>query len=817
MDGEKQVVHLIANAHLDPLWLWSWPEGLAEGIATCRAMTELMKDYPEATFARGEYLVYRWIEQVAPDLFSEIQRLVEEGRWEIVNGWYVQPDCNLPHGEGFVRQALYGKRYFRQKFGVEVDVGYCVDSFGHNAGMPQIYRKSGYRYFVFFRPGTHEKELPGCAFLWEGVDGSRILTCRPPTMGYIAVDKAEMASRLPAIRDLMLKKGLPGILFYGVGDHGGGATRELLEGIRELQAEYSDLELRCSRVRDFFQEVENGPVDALPVVNDELQHHAVGCYTAHSETKRLNRATEHLILNCEKLCAMDWFECGGEYPLADLQSAWESLLFNQFHDVLAGSSLETAYEDVRDIFGHARAVAQTNMCKAIQRVADMIDTQGEGIPVVLFNPHSFPFAGPLSVELMLDYRPEEGGEATTLLVRDSEGRTCRSQEEELECLLPVSWRRRVTFEADVPPLGYRLFFVLPADQKASGGPAGQIHAAENSISNGLLELRRSGEGLELEVLDGGSRGNIVRPVGDRAIVFRDTSDTWSHGVERYTEQEGRFEIDDLKCDEPGPYVAKMRVKSHWGRWRMEQEFILYAGQKRLECRTAIFWEERLMLLKLPFGFSFDRPRFTYQIPYGALTREATGNEEPGQQWVAVEGTRWGAGIVNDSKYGYSAVGGELRITALRCTAYAWSGDERQPETYRYPRYMDEGQQRLTYWVLPYEGGWAEAGLPAAAEALVNPPVALVTHCHSGRLPQEHSLLQVDTEAVTACAVKKSEDGDELVLRLFNSTGTRQAAILTVSGVLPKASLKFGPYELRTLAVDREKGTIREVTLLEEPA
>jgi alpha-mannosidase len=278
-----RVLHMIGNAHIDPVWLWQWPEGYQEVRATFASAIERMSEYPEFVFTCDSVLYLAWVEEHDPDLFAAIGRRISDGRWQQVGGWWIEPDCNLPSGESFVRQALYAQRYLLAKFGVTATVGCNVDPFGHNASLPQILRKSGMDGYVFMRPGPHEMALPGPYFWWESPDGTRVLAYRIPheycssnTDVGGQIDKS-LAQLPPDMPELMV--------FYGVGNHGGGPTRANLDSIRRLDASGGMPQLRCSSPRDFFDRVAASG-EPIPVHLGELQHHAVGCYSAHSGVKR---------------------------------------------------------------------------------------------------------------------------------------------------------------------------------------------------------------------------------------------------------------------------------------------------------------------------------------------------------------------------------------------------------------------------------------------------------------------------------------------------------------------------------------------------
>jgi alpha-mannosidase len=272
-------VHLIGNAHLDPVWLWQWQEGYAEIKATFRSALDRLRDFPDFVFTCACAAYYQWVEQNEPLMFEEIKQRVAEGRWVIVGGWWIQPDCNLPSGESFARHSLYGQRYFASRFGRMARVGYNVDSFGHHAMLPQLLKLSGMDYYVFMRPQQHEKPLPANLFWWESPDGSRVLTFRLSD-AYTVRDASVLAERIAKHASMAEAEGVPYMSFYGVGNHGGGPTIANLHTIHTLQETHDNWLL--SSPNAFFNEIVERELD-VPVIRDELQHHAVGCYSTHSE------------------------------------------------------------------------------------------------------------------------------------------------------------------------------------------------------------------------------------------------------------------------------------------------------------------------------------------------------------------------------------------------------------------------------------------------------------------------------------------------------------------------------------------------------
>ncbi|NBK25188.1 MAG: alpha-mannosidase, partial [Spirochaetia bacterium] len=441
-------MYMIGNAHIDPVWLWQWQEGFQEVKATFRSALDRMNEYDDFIFTSSSAAFYEWVELNDKAMFQEIQKRIEEGRWFLAGGWWVQSDCNIPSGESFVRQALVGQRYFLEKFGKIATYGYNVDSFGHHGMLPQILAKSGCTSYVFMRPMPLEKALPARTFTWEASDGSRVQAYRLP-YEYLSW-KDDLYEHVLRCADEIKAPLSLGMCFYGVGNHGGGPTKANIESIRELQKHAMLPELLFSTPQAFFSAVEKSSV-RLPVHHGDLQHHASGCYAAHSEVKRLNRLAENRLLASEKYSSVAAILGTQSYP-KDFIHAWKQVLFNQFHDTLAGTSLREAYDDAAFQYGEAISIADRNMNYALQSISWAIDIKAEENlhPLVVFNPHSWEVTSSVHLEFgkvddSYKLYDEENGEIPFQVVRSSSA---------------ARGRNRLVFVPTVPALGYRVYRLL---------------------------------------------------------------------------------------------------------------------------------------------------------------------------------------------------------------------------------------------------------------------------------------------------------------------------------------------------------------------
>src|SRR3984957_9808289 len=362
--GTGRVIHIIGHSHIDAAWLWPWRDGADTVLTTFRSALNRMKETPDFCYSHSSSAHYHWVEQADPDLFAEIQQRVREGRWEVVGGWPVEPDCNISATESFIRHSLYGKAYIQRTLGVNVKIGFNPDSFGHAAGLPTILKRAGYGYYVFMRPQEHEMDLP-LLFWWEGADGSRGLSLRiwhSYDGGPKLIQPAATGAFAPGFDHAAF--------FLGVGDHGGSVTKEQIQQVLALQQDASLPQLRFSTLRDFFLAVESSPAFAgLPVVRTELQHHSRGCYSAYGEGKYLNRRAERWLGEAETISLVANLSASHAYPADQYAEAWWKVLVCQFHDMMAGTSLYSDYQDVRDSVGYACEIAQSSKVEALEMMA----------------------------------------------------------------------------------------------------------------------------------------------------------------------------------------------------------------------------------------------------------------------------------------------------------------------------------------------------------------------------------------------------------------------------------------------------------------
>ncbi|MBM7582317.1 alpha-mannosidase [Caldicoprobacter guelmensis] len=791
---KNKKLSMIGHAHIDPVWLWQWQEGFQEVKATFRSALDRMKEYPEFKFISSSAAFYEWVEKNDPEMFEEIKKRVEEGRWAIVGGWWVEPDCNIPCGESFIRHALYGQRYFKKKFGKVAKVGFNPDSFGHNGMLPQLLKVGGIKYYVFMRPMPNEKGLPSRIFWWESDDGSRVLTFRIP-YEYLTW-KGNVEGHVRRCAGELKEPYTHLMCFYGVGNHGGGPTKENIESIYELSKREDMPQLVFSTPEEFFAEIEKSGIE-FPVVHDDLQYHSVGCYSAHSGVKKWNRESENLLIKAEKFSALADILTGQPYP-DDFEKAWKDVLFCQFHDILAGTSLEEAYEDVRNMYGEAMAIAGRNLNYAVQSISWKIDIPlDENMrPIVVFNPHSWDCAVPIEVEL--------GNLGSEFSLLDDDGKEVAVQR--IKPHAASNGRYRISFVADLPSMGYRTYRLF---NKKATVRFDNIKANTYCMENGRLRLEIDPEtGYISSLYDKIMGVEVFKGQAAVPVVLEDNSDTWSHNVVRYDREIGRFKLDSIRLVEQGPVMSTISVKYSYGSSTLIQNFTLYSQLNEVDVKVTVDWREQFKLLKIKFPFNLVFRQNTFEIPYGCITRCDDGREQPGQSWVDVTGiipgtsVRYGVTIINDCKYSFDVSNNVLSMTVLRSPVYA-NHDPYKPCAEEYYSFIDQGLQHFSYKILPHDGGWEEAGTVKKAALFNQRPVALIETYHEGALPQKMSFLAVDVDNVVVEVVKKAEDDDDIVIRCREVHGLNTKATVFFRSLNRDIEAEFRPYEIKTFKVPRD--------------
>lgn len=805
---KNKKLHMIGNAHLDPVWLWNWQEGFQEVKATFKSALDRMNEDENFIFSCSSAAFYEWVEKNNPQMFQEIVKRVEEGRWEIVGGWFVQPDCNIPGGEAFVRHGLYSQRYFKEKFGRIAKTGYNVDSFGHSGMLPQILAKSGMENYVFMRPMPGEKGLPGRIFWWRSEDGSKVLTYRIPYEYCTGGKDLEYhANRL----NYELRDGEDELMmFYGVGNHGGGPTKENIKSIHELNAREDMPVCEMSSTGHFFESIRKNGKD-YPVVFGDLQHHASGCYSVMSGIKKGNRKSENMLINAEKWSSISKVVEKQPYP-EDFNQGWKDVLFNQFHDILAGTSIPSAYEDASYLYGEAMAIGQRNLNYAVQAISWDINIELDVTmkPIVVFNSHSW--SGKMAVDLEV-----RGLSSDNFKLTDEQGNIIPAQRILSEAT--VNGQSRLLFVAEMPSMGYKLFKLYLKTEEPQDFP--HVPISENSVENDRYRLEFNPEtGCLKSFYDKKEDLEILRREGARLSVIEDKSDTWSHNIYKFDREIASMEVVSLRIYEDGPVRSTMAVKSRYKDSYVIQYFRVYKELDFVEVKMKIDWREPLTMLKLKFPVNFNFRKPTYEIPYGYIEKGANGEEEPGQTWIDFSGEHfksnrlYGLGLANDSKYSYSFDIDEMAVTILKNSVFAHH-DPKQLDTEEEYQYVDSGIQEMTYALIPHEGGWKDSEIIRRAMEINQRPITVMETFHEGKQPKTQSFVQVENKEIILSAMKEAEDKDGVIVRAYETMKQHVNAVIKLPFMERIITADFNPCEIKTFKVPYDKkAKVTEVNMLE---
>ncbi|RRJ97432.1 alpha-mannosidase [Opitutaceae bacterium TAV4] len=836
-------LHLIGNSHLDPVWLWDWREGLTEGISTCQTILRLMDEFPEMTYIRGESAIYAHVEKFAPGVFRAIREQIDAGRWEVVGGGFLQPDTNLPATEVLARHFTKGLRYCIQKLGTRPRVAWAADSFGHSAGYPEILAAAGFEYFAFSRPSARDLTLPGngAAFWWEAASGKRILCWRLP-VGWYGSERDDMMRRLDESFAFAQRHGLRDVaVFYGLGNHGGGPCRSQLFDVRRWAERTPEARVVHSGLGRFFERLagernnvgSGGGEGRWPVFRGELNFCMRGCYASASRFKAAYRRTESRLLAAERMAtaAAILTKAGADATGSALADAWESVLFNTFHDILPGSAIERAMDEQTDWLGVAAHRAREVELEALHQLGARIDTQvptpddgmPTAVPVLLFNPQPHAFTGQVEIEACIDYRPvfryQGRADEVPLQVTTAEGEPLPFQEVETEgAFLPgLPWRKRVVVPVTIPEMGWRVlhfgwneaaWLAAPLPPEKQARCEGVTNDGVRSIANAFYRIdARLGGGpgaLQITHRGSGTGHPVFGADGLGVVCFEDRWGSWGG-------HEGEPEANDISDDprhwlltrieviERGPLRAVLWVEFTSPlnpASRLSLCLRLAAGEERVQVHGRLFWAERGRRLKLVLPF-FGGDSADFEVPGGAITRGSCG-EVPGGRWVRTGSSMHGGWVLAaDSFYNYDIKDGALRATVVRSTRYAQNRSSTPAEQPWRP-YQDAGDHRFALALAPW---LPVAEADALAGRLEAPSIVWMSPAHPGDLPSSGCIARLSAP-LRLLALKRAEDDikNGIIIRIQNVSANCVAGELTCLDQMVALG-PLAPWEIATWRMD----------------
>lgn len=803
-------VHLICNAHLDPIWQWEWEEGAAAALSTFRAAADLADQF-DYIFCHNEVTLYKYIEEYAPSLFARIKELIRKGKWHIIGGWYLQPDCNMPQGESFVRQIQVGHRYFMEKFGANPTTAINFDAFGHTRGLVQIIKKCGQDSLILCRAGCDP--IPAGQFWWEGFDGSRIKV-NGVRQGY----NTPLGGAADAIRSKAEAQPEDTIcVLWGVGNHGGGPSRKDLADIEKLMADGS-MKILHSTPETFFAKI-----DPEAVHDKSLRAVMPGCYTTMSLIKLKHAELENTLFMVEKLCSAAAVRGLIEYPEAELDEVVEDLLNAQFHDVLPGSSVRAGEENGLRLLDHGLLILNRLRARAYFAMANAEPSAAEGeYPVLVMNPNPYEWETEVFCEFSLADQNWSDTEAYYPRVLDADGNPVPSQLVKEESNLNLDWRKRITFRAKLAPLTLTRFSVYMdrEPKKIITHPAGgdvvvDLPAIGKHVEiDGKTGLMRSYRIGGREYIDS-AKGGAFCPV-----FYKDNPDPWGMGGFQLTamgsdptpftlmeEPDGMFKgMKPVQVIEDGDIYTGVECFFRCENTRIRVEYDIYKLTDAVDVKVDVFMSDNDRMLKLALPLT-PTGEYIGQTAFGTEPLYMDGRECVAQRFVAVRDGENCISLMNRGTYASSYKDGVLSMSLLRGASYCAHPIGERPiiPADKFVKKIDMAERNFTFRLT--------AAPEEALERLALEYNVPAYACNVFPLGEERTTvpfeLSVDDRNVTLVTMKKKAGGEGYLIRLLNNWSEEKNAVLTCCG--ETISLSFSKYEVKTILL--ENGKLTEIPAL----
>lgn len=799
--AKKPRRHMICNAHIDPIWQWDWPEGVSATLSTFYTAARLCEEF-DYIFCHNEVTVYKYVEEYAPELFARIRALVKAGKWHIMGGWYLQPDCNMPSGESFVRQIREGERYFVEKFGVKPTTAINFDPFGHTVGLVQIIKKCGQDSYMFMRPSRHDLTLPDNQFIWRGLDGSEIKALRVrnyntglgKSAGSIRWNAEDMKNPVEAV-------------LWGVGNHGGGPSRKDLADIKEQLLPSEDYEYIHSTPEAFF-----GEIQPTGVVDHSLRISMPGCYTSTYRVKKLHAQLEAEISLAEKMASAA-YATGvlTDYPEDELRVAVTDLLNAEFHDVLPGTSVQCGEEAGLRYLNHGMLEAERVKIKSYFALSTSQPPAAEGeYPMVIFNPHPYELCDNVECEFTLADQNWSEAMVSRITVLDGQGKAVPFQVIKEESNLNLDWRKRVIFEAHLKPMQLARYSVYvdfaPAEQ-VEKAPAftfdnGRKHV-EIDAATGLLRSYRI-DGVE-----------YLRD-GFGLCSFEDNADPWGMGKDQLVRlgtneksfvtsaaPDGAFRgMKSVQVIEDGDIYLGIEAFFACDCTRARILYKIYKNNDDVDIDVTLYMGDinRIVKLKLPLATEGE---LIGQTAFGTEPLFTDARENVAHRFIAVDRSGSCLALLNRDVYGSHFENNSLYMSLVRGVTYCAHpiGERQLIPTDRFTKKADQGENNYSFrlTVTP------RAGLERKSAEFVQRPYGLNIFPIPSAVEGKELDISLDGDVISMPTVKKMDGRDAVIFRLLNNTPESVGTCLQVNG--QRLPLCFGKYEVKTVVY--ENGALTE--------
>jgi alpha-mannosidase len=774
--AKEYTIYITGNAHIDAAWLWRWHETVDVARYTFLQQLNLINEYPEYVFSQSSAVYYKWMKEQFPEIFDQIKEKVKSGNWEIVGGTIIEPDCNLISGESWARQLLYGMNLFKEYFNLVTELGWNPDSFGYNWNLPQFYALAGVKAFITQKISWNDtNEFPYHLFWWEAPNGTRILTYFPMS-GY--VNSLGYEDMIADIKTSEANTGRKDVLvLYGLGDHGGGPERYMIERALKYRKNQFFPNVKFVKSYDYLKNITPDFLKTIPVWKDELylEYHR-GTFTTQAAIKAGNRKSEHLLPTAEKLSVISMLE-GNKYPTEELNKSWMKVLFNQFHDILPGSSIAQVYTDAKEDYEEVEKSSKKIISKSIDYLNTKIksDLIKDGKPFIVFNNLNWERSEVCYLDI-----PEEYQDKNVSLLDNTK------KEVPIQMVTGNDGKKKIAFKAEnIPSLGFKVFYMTQAAKPIIQEPVDKNkYTIENEYYKLLVDEKT---GNINSIFDKKYQKEILKGYGNVLQLFEDKPTYYDAWEIKYTGKKWELnQAASVELIENGPLVYKIRVKknflgdakskriptTNYPSSYFTQDITLYAGSPRIDINMTADWWEDHVLMKVAFPVNIFTNKATYEIPNSAIQRSTTRlnawerarYEVPALQWADLSDKYYGVSILNDAKYGHDIEGNLMRLTLLR------SPTNPDPKA-------DRGKHNFTYSLYPHPNDWRKAGTVQRGYELNNPMTVKFINKNKG-IYSKYSFLNVEPSNIIITTVKKSEKDNSIIIRMYESAGISGSALLS---------------------------------------
>ncbi len=765
---KERTIECVGHAHLDMAWLWPIADTWDAAERTFFSVLNLQEDFPELTYTHSSPALFEWIEQNRPALFEQIQQKVKEGSWSIDAGLWIEPEFNIISGEAIARHILYGQRYCQEKFGQISKIAWLPDSFGFCWQLPQLLAQGGIETFATLKLTWNDTtEFPHQLFWWQSPDGSRILSIMLPPIGS-DIDPEKMAAQSKKWSD---STDLPNTLWLpGLGDHGGGPTRDMLEKSQRWEKSPFFPQLSFTAPNQYIKNLSVQPSTPLPVWKDELylELHR-GCYTTHAEQKQSNRQSEDLLYQAEVFATIAQIVAKHPYPRADIERAWKSLLFNQFHDILPGTSIPEVFVEADQGWAQVKQIGENILNVSLGAIASTLKLppppHPNAKPILIFNSLTWRRNAVITFDLS-QIDPDRS--QINWIIYSPDQQIIPSQKA-LELSNEETPHQLLFLASNIPALGYQCYWIQP-DDAASDTKKTTEYVLENQFLKAVISPLT---GQITSLIEKITQTETFSSPGNQLQIFRDQSgywDAWNIASDYEKHPLPSPELLSLKWIENGPVRQRIRVAYETDEAFITQDYVLDISSRILTVENGILWEETHVLLKVKFPFTVESNTATYEMPFGAITRPTvpkTKTEEakwevPALRWADLSSKQFGVSILTRGKHGFDAGPNHLRLTLLKSPVWP------DPTA-------DKGWHHFAYAIYPHSDSWQKARTVKHAREFNIAPITFQPKSASVKAELYHSaegsFFNIRNANVIMSALKPSEDNsEEFIMRCYEAHG-----------------------------------------------